>query len=129
METKRCGQCIYRILFGVGGVALYGRAARHGASGMLRLNGSLLRFAQRTPTNQAGSRSPTSHGRAWGRYPGYQWELKVGVVNLMPRSDAPFLRTRITKFQMNATERETRAIGIPGATEQMSEDSHIGSYG
>lgn len=38
--------------------------------------------------------------------PGYQWELRDGVVNLVPRSSAPLLNTRIAKFQMNATDRE-----------------------
>jgi hypothetical protein len=38
--------------------------------------------------------------------PGYQWELKDGVVNLMPKGSAPLLDTRIAKFQMEATDRE-----------------------
>jgi hypothetical protein len=42
--------------------------------------------------------------------PGYQWELKDGVVNLTPRGGAPLLRTTIDKFQMDATDREIEAV-------------------
>ena len=42
--------------------------------------------------------------------PGYEWELKDGAVNLMPRGAAPLLRTRISKFQMDATDREFAAL-------------------
>jgi hypothetical protein len=42
--------------------------------------------------------------------PGYQWELKDGAVNLMPRVGAPLLQARIAKFQMNATDRELPAV-------------------
>ena len=45
--------------------------------------------------------------------PGYQWELRDGVVNLMPRAGAPLLRTKIAKFQMNATDREIGAVLHP----------------
>lgn len=38
--------------------------------------------------------------------PGYQWELRDGVVNLMSQGGAPLLNTRIGKFQMEATDRE-----------------------
>jgi hypothetical protein len=44
--------------------------------------------------------------------PGYQWDLKDGVVNLMPRGSAPLLHTKIARFQMSATDRESLlAIG------------------
>ncbi len=42
--------------------------------------------------------------------PGYRWELKDGAINLMPRGGAPLLRTRIAKFQMDATDREIPAV-------------------
>jgi len=42
--------------------------------------------------------------------PGYQWELRDNVVNLMPRGAAPLLHTRIAKFQKDATDREIGAI-------------------
>ena len=42
--------------------------------------------------------------------PGYQWELKDGAVDLMPRGAAPLLRTRIAKFQMNATDLEIPSL-------------------
>lgn len=42
--------------------------------------------------------------------PSYEWELKDGVVNLMPQGGAPLLHTRIAKFQIDATDRETEAI-------------------
>jgi hypothetical protein len=35
--------------------------------------------------------------------PTYRWELKDGVVNLMPRGGASLLDTRIARFQMDAT--------------------------
>jgi hypothetical protein len=35
--------------------------------------------------------------------PGYRWDLKDGVVDLMPRSGAPLLRTRVAKFQLETT--------------------------
>lgn len=42
--------------------------------------------------------------------PGYKWELRDGVVNLMPRGGAPLLRTRIVKFKMEATDREIPSV-------------------
>jgi len=42
--------------------------------------------------------------------PGYQWELKGGVVNLVPRGGAPLLDTRIAKFQMDATGLTMEAV-------------------
>jgi len=42
--------------------------------------------------------------------PGYQWELKDGVVNLMPRGGAPLLSTKIKKFQMDANDREIPVV-------------------
>lgn len=42
--------------------------------------------------------------------PGYKWELKGGVVNLMPRGDALLLRARVAKFQKDATDREIEAV-------------------
>jgi hypothetical protein len=41
--------------------------------------------------------------------PSYQWEVKDGVVNLMPLGGVPLLSTRIAKFQMNTTDRD---IGV-----------------
>jgi hypothetical protein len=41
--------------------------------------------------------------------PGYEWELKDGVVNLMPRGGAQLLGTKIAKFQMDATNWEMEA--------------------
>jgi len=38
--------------------------------------------------------------------PGYEWQSKDGVVNLMPIGGAPLLGTRISKFQKDATDRE-----------------------
>lgn len=38
--------------------------------------------------------------------PGYQWALRDGAVNLMPQSGAPLLEARISKFQIDATDRE-----------------------
>jgi hypothetical protein len=44
--------------------------------------------------------------------PGYEWELKGGVIDLLPQGGAPLLRTKIPKFQMNTTDREIlTAIG------------------
>lgn len=42
--------------------------------------------------------------------PGYQWELKGGVVNLVPRSGAPLLDTRVAKFRRDATDQEIEAV-------------------
>ncbi len=42
--------------------------------------------------------------------PGYRWELKDGVVNLMPRAGAPLLQTRIATFRKDATDREIEAV-------------------
>ena len=42
--------------------------------------------------------------------PGYKWELKDGVVDLVPRGRVPLLRTRIAKFQMNATDNAIPAV-------------------
>jgi hypothetical protein len=42
--------------------------------------------------------------------PGYRWELRDGVVNLMPRSGVPLLRTRIAKFQIDTTDRDIAAL-------------------
>jgi len=41
--------------------------------------------------------------------PGYQWELKDGVVNLMPLGGSQLLETNIAKFQSDATDRELEA--------------------
>jgi len=41
--------------------------------------------------------------------PGYEWELKDGVVNLTPRGGAQLLGTKIAKFQMDATDWEMEA--------------------
>ena len=40
--------------------------------------------------------------------PSYQRDLKDGVVNLLPRDGIPLLRTRIAKFQMDATDRKVQ---------------------
>jgi len=42
--------------------------------------------------------------------PSYKWELQNGVVILMPRTGVPLLDTKIGKFQMDASERETSAV-------------------
>jgi hypothetical protein len=42
--------------------------------------------------------------------PGYRWELKNGIVNLMPRRGAPLLHTRIARFKINVTDREIPAL-------------------
>jgi hypothetical protein len=42
--------------------------------------------------------------------PNYQWDLEDDVVNLMPRDGVPLLRTRIAKFQMDATDSEIRIV-------------------
>ncbi len=42
--------------------------------------------------------------------PGYKWELKNGAVDLVPRGGVPLLRTRIAKFQMNATDNAIPAV-------------------
>jgi hypothetical protein len=42
--------------------------------------------------------------------PDYQWEMKDGTVNLIPRGGVPLLSTRVAKFQMNATDREMPAV-------------------
>lgn len=42
--------------------------------------------------------------------PGYKWELKDGAVNLLPRGGVPLLRTKIAKFQMNATDNAIPAV-------------------
>jgi hypothetical protein len=42
--------------------------------------------------------------------PGYRWELRNGVVDLMPRGGVPLLSTRIAKYKMNVTDREIAAV-------------------
>lgn len=42
--------------------------------------------------------------------PGYKWSLQDGAVNLMPRDGVPLLRTKIVKFQMNATDNAIPAL-------------------
>jgi hypothetical protein len=42
--------------------------------------------------------------------PGYRWELKDGVVNLMPLDGVPLMDTRIAKFQMDATGLTMEAV-------------------
>jgi hypothetical protein len=42
--------------------------------------------------------------------PSYQWDLQDNVVNLMPRDGVPLLRTKIAKFQMDATDSEIRIV-------------------
>jgi hypothetical protein len=42
--------------------------------------------------------------------PNYQWEWEDGMVNLLPRVEIPLLDTRITSFQMDATDREVPAV-------------------
>ena len=42
--------------------------------------------------------------------PDYQWELRDGAVNLMPRSGVPLLNTRIAQFEMDATGLTIEAV-------------------
>jgi hypothetical protein len=42
--------------------------------------------------------------------PGYKWELRDGVVNMVPISGAPLLNTRISRFEMAATEMQIPAV-------------------
>lgn len=42
--------------------------------------------------------------------PSYQWKLRDGVVDLIPRVGIPFLEPRINKFQVDATEHEAPAV-------------------
>jgi len=42
--------------------------------------------------------------------PGYTWQWKDGIVNLAPQGGSSLLRTKITKFQRDATDLETEAV-------------------
>lgn len=55
--------------------------------------------------------------------PGYRWEQRAGVINLITRDDIPLLRTRIASFQTNATNQGIRAVlqdvlGLPEVRER-----------
>jgi hypothetical protein len=92
VEDQRLGFIFLGVLHGTG---LHGGfVERTGCSGVLPKG--RLQINQGATVRQAMDALVAAN-------PGYQWELKDDVVNLMPRGGAPLLDTRIAKFQMDAT--------------------------